>query len=70
VGKPDKPNTRKKIWFAGITIFTLKDGFITEEIAEEDGLIAFQQLGWVPPPNPGKEIPYDSQGNLTKFGHR
>ena len=53
-GKLDKPNTGKKIWFSGITIFTLIDGKIKEEIAEEDGLQVLQQLGLVPGPNPGK----------------
>lgn len=63
VGSLDKPNTHKKIWFSGITIFTLKDGLITEEIAEEGGLSVLQQLGLVPPPKEGKQIPYDSNGD-------
>jgi predicted ester cyclase len=62
-GKLDQPNTGKKIWFSGITIFTLKDGKIKEEIAEEDGLQVLQQLGLVPGPNPGKEKKYNSKGD-------
>jgi hypothetical protein len=63
VGKLEKENTGKKIWFSGTTIFTLKDGLITEEIAEEGGLSVLQQLGLVPGPNPGKEIQYDNNGD-------
>ena len=63
VGELPTANTGKKIWFSGISIFTLKDGFITEEIAEEGGLSVLQQLGLVPGPKAGKEIPYDDDGN-------
>lgn len=37
VGELSEPNTGRKIYFSGTTIFTLKDGKITEEIAEEGG---------------------------------
>ncbi|PTB39459.1 hypothetical protein M441DRAFT_460431 [Trichoderma asperellum CBS 433.97] len=57
------PNTGKKIHFSGISIFTLKNGKIVREIAEEGGLTVLQQLGLVPQPNPGKEIIYDAEGN-------
>ncbi|KAL9477312.1 hypothetical protein ACSS6W_007153 [Trichoderma asperelloides] len=63
VGKLDKANTGKKIHFSGISIFTLKNGKIVREIAEEGGLTVLQQLGLVPQPNPGKEIVYDAEGN-------
>ena len=63
VGKLSKSNTGKEIYFSGITIFTLKDGKITREIAEEGGLTVLQQLGLVPQPNPGKEIKYDAAGD-------
>jgi predicted ester cyclase len=63
VGKLSKPNTGKKIHFSGITIFTLKGGKITREIAEEGGLSVLQQLGLVAQPNPGKEIKYDNNGD-------
>jgi predicted ester cyclase len=62
VGSLPKPNTGKEIYFSGITIFTLKNGKITREIAEEGGLSVLQQLGLVPQPKPGKEIKYDSKG--------
>jgi hypothetical protein len=63
VGKLDKANTGAKIHFSGITIFTLKNGLITEEIAEEGSLNVLQQLGLVPGPNPGKEISYNDNGD-------
>ena len=63
VGELKEPNTGNKIWFSGMTIFTLKDGKITREIAEEGGLTVLQQLGLVPQPNPGKEIKWDQDGN-------
>ncbi|KAF2105034.1 NTF2-like protein [Rhizodiscina lignyota] len=64
VGKLDKPNTGKKIYFSGMTYFALtKDGKIKEEMAEEGGLQVMQQLGSVPGPNPGKEPKYDQQGD-------
>jgi hypothetical protein len=63
VGKLDKPNTGKDVYFSGTTIFTLKNGKIVDEIGEEQALTALQQLGLVPPPNPGKEIKYDAEGN-------
>ncbi|KAL6904293.1 hypothetical protein GGI43DRAFT_400084 [Trichoderma evansii] len=63
VGKLDKANTGKKIHFSGISIFTLKNGKIVREIAEEGGLTVLQQLGLVPQPNPGKQIIFDAEGN-------
>lgn len=63
VGKLDKPNTGKGVYFSGTTIFTLKNGKIVDEIGEEQALTALQQLGLVSPPNPGKEIQYDAEGN-------
>ncbi|UPK93035.1 hypothetical protein LCI18_003970 [Fusarium solani-melongenae] len=58
VGSLDHANTDKKIYFSGITIFTLKDGKIIDETAEEGTLTALQQLGLVTQPNPGKEMKY------------
>ncbi|KAH8811372.1 hypothetical protein F5884DRAFT_271360 [Xylogone sp. PMI_703] len=63
VGKLESPNTGRKIHFSGITIFTLKNGKITHEIAEEGGITVLQQLGLVQQPNPGKEIKFDKDGN-------
>lgn len=63
VGKLDKPNTGREVYFSGTTIFTLKDGKIVDEIGEEQALTALQQLQLVSPPNPGKEIKYDAEGN-------
>ncbi|KAJ5611042.1 hypothetical protein N7510_007761 [Penicillium lagena] len=63
VGKLAKPNSGKKIHFSGITIFTLENGKITREIAEEGGLTVLQQLGLVSQPNLGKEIKYDANGD-------
>jgi hypothetical protein len=31
--------------FSGTTIFTLRDGKIVDEVGEESGLLALQQLG-------------------------
>lgn len=63
VGKLDKPNTGREVYFSGTTIFTLKDGKIVDEIGEEQALTALQQLGLIPPPNLGKEVRYDAKGN-------
>ncbi|KAL7897294.1 hypothetical protein HDV63DRAFT_368433 [Trichoderma sp. SZMC 28014] len=63
VGKLTSANSGKKIHFSGMTIFTLKNGKIVKEIAEEGGLTVLQQLDLVPPPNPGKAIQWDSEGN-------
>lgn len=63
VGKLDKPNTGKEVYFSGTTIFTLQNGKIVDEIGEEQALTALQQLGLVSCPNPGKEIRYDAEGN-------
>ena len=51
-GKLASPNTGKVIHFSGTTIYTVKNGKITEEIGEEGALMALQQLGIVEPPNP------------------
>lgn len=58
VGALDKPNTGKKMYFSGTTIFTLKDGKIVDETGEEGALTALQNLGLVAEPNPGKEVKY------------
>ncbi|KAK4085239.1 uncharacterized protein Triagg1_229 [Trichoderma aggressivum f. europaeum] len=63
VGELKTPNTGKKIHFSGMNIFTLKNGKIVREIAEEGGITVLQQLGIVTPPKPGKEIVYDKDGN-------
>ncbi|QKX60354.1 uncharacterized protein TRUGW13939_07499 [Talaromyces rugulosus] len=63
VGKLDKPNTGREVYFSGTTIFTLKAGKIVDEVGEEQALTALQQLELVHPPNPGKEVKYDVQGN-------
>ncbi|KAL7911920.1 SnoaL domain-containing protein [Trichoderma velutinum] len=63
VGELKTSNTGKKIHFSGMTIFTLKNGKIVREIAEEGGITVLQQLGLVTPPNPGKEIVYDKNGD-------
>ncbi|XHG06769.1 hypothetical protein AWENTII_009950 [Aspergillus wentii] len=62
VGKLDRPNTGREVYFSGTTIFTLKDGKIVDEIGEEQALTALQQLGLVAAPNAGKEVRYD-EGN-------
>ncbi|EHK46160.1 uncharacterized protein TrAtP1_013280 [Trichoderma atroviride] len=51
-GQLTTPNTGKRIHFSGTTIFTVKDGKITEELGEEGALTALQQLGIIDPPNP------------------
>lgn len=51
-GQLATPNTGKIIHFSGTTIFTVKDGKITEELGEEGALTALQQLGIIDPPNP------------------
>jgi len=38
-------NTGRKMHFAGITVLTLKDGKIVEEIGLDDGVTALSQLG-------------------------
>lgn len=58
VGALERPNTGKKIYFSGISIFTLKDGLIVDETGEEGALTALQQLGLVQQPNPGKEVTF------------
>ena len=63
MGKLDKPGTEKEIFFSGITIFTLNNGKIVHEIGEEQALTALQQLGLASPPNPGKEIKYNAEGD-------
>lgn len=55
-GRLAEPNTRKVIHFSGTTIFTLRDGKITEELGEEGALTALQQLGIVDPPNPSSGV--------------
>ncbi|KAK7428266.1 hypothetical protein QQZ08_005163 [Neonectria magnoliae] len=65
VGALDKPNTGKKMYFAGTTIFTLKDGKIVDETGEEGALTALQNLGLVSQPNPGKEVEYLHPQGLT-----
>lgn len=61
VGELAEPNTGKKIWFSGTTIFTLRDGKIVKEVGEEGALTALQNLGLVPQPNPGMEVKYDEE---------
>lgn len=63
VGKLAVPNSGKKIHFSGMTIFTLKNGKIVKEIAEEGGLTVLQQLDLVPQSNPGKAVRWDEEGN-------
>ncbi|KAL6803122.1 hypothetical protein GGI42DRAFT_20560 [Trichoderma sp. SZMC 28013] len=55
-GRLAEPNTGKVIHFSGTTIFTLRDGKITEELGEEGALTALQQLGIVDPPNPSSGV--------------
>ncbi|CUM53659.1 unnamed protein product [Debaryomyces tyrocola] len=61
VGSLDQPNTGKKIYFSGTSIFKLKDGKIISEIGEEGALTALQQLGLIQQPNKGKEVKYDEE---------
>jgi hypothetical protein len=63
VGKLDKPNTGREVYFSRTTIFTLKDRKIVDEVGEEQALTALQQLGLVSAPNPGKDVKYDAEGN-------
>lgn len=63
VGRLDKPNTGKEVYFSGTTIFTVKNDNIVDEIGEEQALTALQQMGLVSPPRSGKEIQYDAQEN-------
>ncbi|KAF9638081.1 hypothetical protein BFW01_g8978 [Lasiodiplodia theobromae] len=58
VGALDKANTGKRMYFSGITIFTLRDGKIVDETGEEGALTALQGLGLVAPPNSGKEVEF------------
>lgn len=62
VGALESPNTGKKIYFSGTTIFTLREGKIVDETGEEAALTALQQLGLVKGPNPGKEVKYLHEG--------
>ncbi|KAL2785659.1 hypothetical protein BJX66DRAFT_53369 [Aspergillus keveii] len=39
------PNSGREMRFSGTTIFTLRDGKIVDEVGEESGLLALQQLG-------------------------
>ncbi|UKZ79441.1 hypothetical protein TrVFT333_007196 [Trichoderma virens FT-333] len=45
IGRLPGQNTGRIIQFSGTTIYTLKDGKIVEEVAEEGALTALQQLG-------------------------
>ncbi len=45
IGRLSGPNTGRTIQFSGTTIYTLRDGKIIEEMAEEGVLTALQQLG-------------------------
>ncbi|PNP44454.1 hypothetical protein TGAMA5MH_03800 [Trichoderma gamsii] len=45
LGRLPGQNTGRIIQFSGTTIYTLKDGKIIEEVAEEGALTALQQLG-------------------------
>lgn len=47
IGSLPEPNSGREMRFSGTTIFTLKDGKIVEELGEEAGLLALQQLGLV-----------------------
>lgn len=47
IGSLPVANSGKEMRFSGTTIFRLKDGKIEEEIGEESGLLAMQQLGLV-----------------------
>ncbi|KAL7893068.1 SnoaL domain-containing protein [Trichoderma sp. SZMC 28014] len=68
VGQLATPNTGKIIHFSGTTIFTIKDGKITEELGEEGALTALQQLGIIDPPNPssGAYKTSDFAGNRSE----
>jgi hypothetical protein len=58
VGALNTPNTGMKMYFSGITIFTLKDGKIIDKTGEEGALMALQNLGLLAQPNPGKEVQF------------
>ncbi|KAL7916718.1 hypothetical protein GGI35DRAFT_473983 [Trichoderma velutinum] len=45
MGRIPGQNTGRTIQFSGTTIYTLRDGKIIEELAEEGALTALQQLG-------------------------
>ncbi|KKP02180.1 hypothetical protein THAR02_05727 [Trichoderma harzianum] len=45
IGRLPGQNTGRIIQFSGTTIYTLRDGKIIEEVAEEGALTALQQLG-------------------------
>jgi hypothetical protein len=45
----NQPNTGREMYFTGTTIYTLRDGLIVQEVGEESGLNAMQQLGLIPP---------------------
>ncbi|PNP45040.1 hypothetical protein TGAMA5MH_03089 [Trichoderma gamsii] len=45
IGRLQGQNTGRVIQFSGTTIYTLRDGKIIEEVAEEGALTALQQLG-------------------------
>ncbi|EON69892.1 hypothetical protein W97_09156 [Coniosporium apollinis CBS 100218] len=53
-----QPNTGKKMYFSGTTIFTLGDRKVVDETGEGGAMTALQNLGMVPQPNPGKEMKY------------
>ena len=57
------PATGKKIQARAMNLYRFVDGKIVDEIGEEQALTALQQLGLVAPPNPGKEVKYDAEGN-------
>ncbi|KAH8820700.1 hypothetical protein F5884DRAFT_660778 [Xylogone sp. PMI_703] len=48
IGSLPQPNSGREMRFSGTTIYTLKDGKIVEELGEEAGLLALQQLGLLP----------------------
>ncbi|EHK17638.1 uncharacterized protein TRIVIDRAFT_194820 [Trichoderma virens Gv29-8] len=52
IGRLPGQNTGRIIQFSGTTIYTLKDGKIVEEVAEEGALTALQQLGILIQPTP------------------
>jgi predicted ester cyclase len=45
IGALPEPNSGKAMQFSGTTIYTLKESKIVEEMGEEAGLQALQQLG-------------------------
>ena len=52
--------------FSGTTIFTLEGGKIVDETGEEGALTALQQLGIVKGPDPGKEMKYLHEEELSR----